>query len=347
MRNVTHQSKQVADGSLSSESYQGDAGVKPPDLSIVIVNWHSKEYLRNCLASIPNGSATLDYEVIVIDSGSYDGCAEMLASCYPHVRFVQSEENIGFARANNRAAEDARGRVLLFLNPDTEVRRNAIADLYACLSRVPYAGVTGCRLVNTDGTLQASCVQAFPTILNQVLDVEILHRWFAKSGLWVSARSCMGDAPLVPVEAVSGACMMIRREVFHAVNGFSTDYFMYAEDIDLCWKVSTVGFTNYFAPSPEIVHHGGGSTQHGRSKFADVMIPESVSRLLNKTHGGTYSTAFKVALTVSALVRVVVLACAFPAGLILRKGPLLGVAFRRWFAVLRWGLGLEQWVREY
>jgi GT2 family glycosyltransferase len=319
----------------------------PVDLSIVVVNWNSKDYLRSCLASIFANTSGLEYEIIVVDSASFDGCEEMLQQFYPHVRFIQSEENVGFARANNLGAKEARGHVLLFLNPDTEVHGGAIADLYCRISELERVGVIGCRLLNSDGSLQTSCVQPIPTIFNQVLDAELLQRWFPKIGFWTSARMFEGMVAAVPVEAVSGACMMMLRDVFDRVRGFSTDYFMYAEDVDLCWKTRAAGFANYYVPEAEIVHHGGGSTQRGRSKFADVMIPESVSRLLRKTRGNAYSRCYRLALSGSAIVRMVLLVLWFPADLIKHRTREWSVTFNKWLAVLRWGLGLENWVREY
>ena len=116
-------------------------------LSIIIVNWNSKDYVRNCIASIRAHTSSIEYEIIVVDSGSFDGCGRMLQSIYPEVHFVQSNLNVGFARANNLGAESARGRVLLFLNPDTEVMNGAIERLYRNVSSLPDTGVLGCRLL--------------------------------------------------------------------------------------------------------------------------------------------------------------------------------------------------------
>jgi GT2 family glycosyltransferase len=317
------------------------------NLSIIIVNWNSKEYLRNCIASILTNTFGIEYEIIVVDSASFDGCGVMLQHFYPQVRFIQSELNVGFARANNLGAKYARGSIMLFLNPDTEVNGCAIERLYTRLRELPHAGVVGCRLLNSDGTLQTSCVMPLPTILNQVFDSEILQRWFPKVSLWMSAATFEGITSPVPVEAVSGACMMIQREAFDKVRGFSTDYFMYAEDVDLCFKTRAAGFTNYYVPEVEIVHHGGGSTQHKRSIFSDVMISESVCRLLRKTRGNSYSIGYRLALSGAAIVRLMLLVICFPVALIKNSTGEWSVAFNKWIAIFRWGLGLEKWVQQY
>jgi len=162
----------------------------------------------------------------------------------------------------------------------------------------------------------------------------------------MSAATLEGVITPVPVEVVSGACMMIERGVFDHVRGFSTDYFMYAEDVDLCYKISAAGFTNYYVPEVEIVHHGGGSTQHTRSCFSNVMLRESVSRQLRKTRGNLYSLGYRLAMSSAAVVRLTLLAFCFPAVLINHRTREWSVAFNKWVAILRWGLWLENWARK-
>jgi|SRR5882672_147606 len=317
------------------------------DLSIIIVNWNSKEFVRNCIESIVHNTRDTRYEIVVVDSASFDGCGEMLASQYPQVRFIQSQDNIGFGRANNLGARNARGAVLLLLNPDTEVRSDAIEHLYAHVLALPEAGVIGCRLLNTDGTLQTSCVQPIPTVSNQLLNAALLQRWFPKIHPWISAATFEGTMPPVPVEVISGACMMIRREVFDRIGGFSPDFFMYGEDVDLCYKTRLAGFINYYMRHAEVVHHGGGSTQRRHSHFSDVMVRESVYRFLRKSRGRPYCLAYRAALCGAAIVRLTLLALFLLPALIWRKDMAWRVATDKWAASLRWGLGLESWVDDY
>ena len=317
------------------------------ELSIIIVNWNSKNYLRGCLESVLTQTRGVEFEIIVVDSGSFDGSDEMLRQRYPQVRFLQSEQNVGFACANNMGAQIARGSVFLFINPDTEVRDDAIQQLYFALARMSDAGILGPKLLNTDGSLQASCVQAMPTILNQLIDIEILRRWFPRRRIWTSAATFEGSTDPVPVDALSGACMMTRKEVFDRAGGFSAEYFMYAEDLDLSWKMSRAGYRNYYIPSARIVHHGGGSSQHGRSHFSEVMVPESVSRLLRKTHGDFYSLGYRITLSAAALVRLMLIAVSFPVGFLVGKTERWNIVFWKWVAILRWGLGMEKWVKSY
>lgn len=321
--------------------------VAPIDLSIIIVNWNSKDFVRQCLASIDAHTPQLSYEVIVIDSASFDGCDAMLQSAHPQVRFVQSPENVGFGRANTLAASHARGSAVLFLNPDTEVTEGAIAAMYRQLAALGDAGVIGCRLLNTDGSLQTSSVQALPTISNQLLNVELIRRWFPKASMFGAQVLYNEDSAVTEVDAVSGACMMMRREVFTLVGCFSPEYFMYGEDLDLCFKTKSRGLKNYHVSEAVVIHHGGGSTQHAVSRFSAVMTVDSVSRLLRKSRGPASSAGYRLGSVVAAIVRLAMLGLVAPAAWLLGTTDRWSATARKWFFILRWGFGLERWTAEY
>lgn len=318
----------------------------PVELSIVIVNWHSADYVLACIRSIREQTDALRYEVIVVDNASFDDCRDRVLLEYPGVVFLQSQDNLGFARANNMGAKVARGAVLLFLNPDTEICDRAIERLYSRMRMHPDAGILGCRLHNSDGSLQTSCVQSLPTVLNQVLDVEVLRRWIPKAGLWGTAALYESGNAAAEVEAVAGACMMIRRKTFDLVGGFSSNYFMYAEDLDLCFKTRRAGFPNYYIGEAVIVHHGGGSTKQVRSNFSNVMMRESVGRFLRESRGIFYSNCYRLALSGAAIVRLVILMVLFPAWLARRRVPEWCSSWRKWISIVRWGLGLARWTHQ-
>jgi hypothetical protein len=319
----------------------------PVELSIIIVNWNSKEYVRKCVASILANTFGVNYEIIVVDSGSFDGCGDLLSLAYPEIRFIQSQDNVGFARANNLGAAQAQGSFFLFLNPDTEVRPGAIEHVFRHASRLTDLGVAGCRLLNTDGSLQTSCVQSLPTILNQVLDADALRRWFPSARLFGTAALFVPGPGPREVEAISGAFMMIRRHVFERLGGFSVEYFMYGEDLDLCFKSRCHGFRNYYVAEAIVIHHGGGSTQRTLSKFSTVMMLESVHRLLRKFRGPRYGVSYRVALSGAASIRLVLLGLLFPAWFAVGTANAWTSACRKWCFVLRWGLTLERWTKRY
>lgn len=312
------------------------------DVSIIIVNWHSKEYLRACLASIRRHTRTLAYEIIVIDSASFDGCEAMLRDEHPDVRFIQSATNLGFARANNRAASEANGTCLLFLNPDTELVGPAIEALYEALSTRPDAGVVGGMLLNSDRTLQVSCVQSIPTLLNQLLDSELLRLRWPKSRLWGITALYQAGRDAREVEAISGACLMMRRKTFEDLGGFSEEYFMYAEDIDLAYRARQAGYRNYYVPDATVIHYGGGSSNHASSAFSAVMLREAICRFMAKTYGPAYAFAYRIGMGATAIARLCALGALRVAG---RREPAIRASRRKWQAVLRWSLNRAEAVR--
>jgi N-acetylglucosaminyl-diphospho-decaprenol L-rhamnosyltransferase len=314
------------------------------NLSIVIVNWESKAYLEKCIGSIVAQTRMSEYEIVVIDAGSFDGCEQMLRQRYPQVRFIQSPTNLGFARANNRAFQASSGHCVLFLNPDTEVLDGAIDTLYASLMALPASGLVGGKLLNADRTVQSSCIQSMPTILNQMLNSEILRRRWPRSRLWGVAALYEQGSQAREVEAISGACLMVRRQTFDTVGGFSEDYFMYAEDMDLSHKARSAGYKNYYVPNAIVVHYGGSSSERAVNTFAAVMMPEAIWRFLRKTRGRTYGFGYRLAMLASAAARLAMLGIVWLGG---QRRPARTASCRKWFAILRWSVNLDGLVKQY
>lgn len=311
------------------------------DLSIIIINWNSKGYLRECLKSIPQAATGLECEVLVIDNASYDGAAQMLAQEFSHVTFIQSDRNLGFSAANNRAARQAKGDFLLFLNPDTIVMGKSLGTLVDALRKLPHAGAVGAKLLNTDRTLQTSCVQSFPTVLNQMLDCEMLRRRFPRSTLWGMAALFDGSHQPAPVEAISGACFMVKRHVFDRLGGFDERYFMYSEDIDLAYRIHREGFNCYYVPEATVIHHGGGSSKSAGNGFSATMMRESIFRFMQFRKGRSAAVLFRVVILFSALVRMGFILLSLPFHLL--RFPHCRSAMRKWLAILKWSVGGEQW----
>jgi GT2 family glycosyltransferase len=317
------------------------------DISIIIVNWKSAAYLQKCLESIYCSVNDLLFEVVVIDNASYDGCDRMLIDRYPQVRFIQSTSNLGFAGANNLAFQQSSGKTLLFLNPDTEIADQAISKMHQLLWETANAGAIGCTLLNTDGTVQTSCVQAFPTILNQILDSEMLRRLFPLLPLWGTRPLFRPSGVPMPVDAISGACLMIKRQAFESAGFFSTDYFMYSEDIDLCRKVRSAGFAVYYTGAVSIVHHGGGSSnQRKQNYFGEVVIRESLFRYLTKFRGRLYGYAYRLATGGASLFRVMLLACLMTVIAERSSRESLRISLGKWINIFRWSFGFEKWARR-
>ena len=306
-------------------------------LSIVIVNWNSRDYVRECIKSVRATCGGAMPQVVVVDGGSFDGCGEMLAADFPEVEFVQSPENIGFGRSNNLGFEAVTGEAVLLLNPDTELRPGAVAALVDALERQPQAGLIGARLLNTDGSLQLSSVQHLPTPWrNAVTDCDwVRRRWWRREGPRENGEP-------VEVEAVSGACMLLRSAVFRSLGGFDPRYFMYAEDMDLCFRVRKMGLKVYHQPKSVIVHHGGGSSKTQVSLFSAVMMREALSVYMRLNLGRGHEVLYRMLIGAVAIPRLALLT---PGWLVAPPAsrPVRLASLRKWWAALRWSLGLESW----
>ena len=229
------------------------------DLSVIVVNYNTSTFLRDCLQSVFEQTRGLDYEVIVVDNASWDGSRELLQREFPKVRTIFNSENKGFAAANNQAIRVAQGRYVLLLNSDTRVLDGAIQKTFHFMEEHAEASIVGCKLLNSDGTLQPSCM-SFPTVWNLFSEAFFLYILFRRTRLFGAYHMTYFDYDTVrPVDIVKGAFMMLRREVSEGVGLFDEAYFMYTEETDLCYRAKQKGFQAFFFPFARIIHFGGGS----------------------------------------------------------------------------------------
>jgi len=320
----------------------------PIQLSIVIVNWRSKDYALECIKTLTHYPPHCSYEIIVIDCASNDGIAQALSQVCPGVHVIESMENLGFARANNTAAQEARGEFLLLLNPDTEVTAGALDAMLQVMSSQSDVGIAGARLLNTDRTIQTSCIQAFPCLSNQLLDSEFLRIRFPNSRLWGNSMLYQSTNQPVPVDAVSGACLLVRGSLFHAGGGLSEEFFMYSEDVDICHRASTSGYRVMYVPSALVVHHGGRSSrQQTRRQFSNVMMVESRCRYFHKTRGQAYSTAYRVGIGVASILRIPLTILHYlHTALFSSTGPCASPYFK-WASILHWAVARTSALQKY
>ncbi len=230
-----------------------------PRVSIIIVNWNSLAYLQECLHSIYENSGDIEFEVIVVDNASAVDETVAIKAAFPLAITIRSDKNLGFAGANNLGFQHASAPNILFLNPDTKVIGSAVATMVRRLEGSPEVGALGCKLLNTDGSVQTSCIQRFPTITNQVLDLEFLRQRFPLWSVWGIAPLFTDRSEVSDVEVISGACLMISREAFERAGRFSEKYFMYAEDVDLCYQTRKAGWRVCYTGDATVIHHGGGT----------------------------------------------------------------------------------------
>ncbi|MGO9008532.1 MAG: glycosyltransferase family 2 protein [Bryobacteraceae bacterium] len=313
------------------------------DLSIIYVNWNAMLYLHDSLTCLYANTAQLDFEVIVVDNASSDGGLDVLKRDFPEVIFIKSDRNLGFARANNLGYAHSSGALLLFLNPDTLVLGRAVNTMVERLRALPNAAIAGCRLLNSDLSVQKSCIQRFPTILNQVLDLEWLRVRWPKWSVWGTEPLFGGSGGPDEVEVVSGACLLITRQAFEKVGGFSPEYFMYGDDVDLCYKIRHVGLKTYFVGDASVVHYGGGSSrQCSVSQWSAIMQKKATLTFCMKTHGSLYARIYRVAMAGAALCRLALLL----GGCFIQRmaGEPKGfeTTFGKWAAIFRWAVGLDR-----
>jgi GT2 family glycosyltransferase len=231
------------------------------DLSILIVNWNTRDYLLRCLRKVYSTIGHATFEVIVVDNASTDDSVAAVRSQYPQVNLIENDENLGFARANNQALAASRGEFVLLLNSDAFVHDGAVDAMIHHLRTSPDTGIAGCRLVYEDGSLQRSCT-AFPTLTSELWLALWLDRVFPKSRIFGSYKMTYWDQnDLREVDSVMGACMMVRRAVFDQIGVLDEHFFFSSEEVDFCYRAKQAGWKVRYLPDATATHIWGGSSQ--------------------------------------------------------------------------------------
>ncbi len=252
-----------------------------PDVSIVIVNWNTREILRDCLQSIDTDAGATDLEIIVVDNASADDSVAMMKQEFPHVHLIENDENRGFAAANNQGMAVARARYVLLLNSDTIVLDSAVEKTVAFADVHPEAAVVGCRILNSDRTWQPSC-SMFPSVPNMLLSVTYLYKLLPWSRLFGREHMTWWDGcDSQEVDVVSGCFMLVRREAIEQVGTMDDGYFMYAEETDWCYRFKKAGWKVVFTPRAEIVHLGGKSSEKMPSEMT-LQLRSGILRFFRK-----------------------------------------------------------------
>ncbi len=250
-------------------------------LTIQIVNWNAREHLRQALRSLFEHAPTFPFEVLVLDNASQDGSVQMVEKEFPQVRLMVSERNLGFAKGHNELARYARGRYLLILNPDTLIMRNTLTKLVRFAEEHPEAGIIGAKLLNPDGSLQYSC-RRFPNPIAAIFRNTPLGRLFPHNRYTRDYLMLDWDHNSVrEVDWVSGAAMLVRREVYEQLGGFDERFFIYVEDVDLCYRAWQVGWKVLYYPDATIIHAIGRSTDLVANKMI-VTFHQSMYKFYKK-----------------------------------------------------------------
>jgi len=253
------------------------------DLSIIVVNYNVKEFLLNLLESIQHASSNISTEVIIVDNNSDDGSIAAVNTKFPSVITIENKENRGFGAANNQGLEISQGKYILLINPDTIVREDTFQKMIEFLKKNHDVGLAGCKVLNPDGTLQLPCRRSFPGPWVSFTKVMGLSKLFPNNKLFAKYNlTYLDENNSSEVDAVSGSFMMLSRDTYKLIGGFDTDFFMYGEDLDLCYRVQKSGMKVYYVSETEIIHYKGESTK--RSNMDETKIFYDAMHLFVKKH---------------------------------------------------------------
>ena len=228
------------------------------DLSVCIVTYRAKDFLRDCLRSLYEHTKTLRFEIIVADNGSNDGTVEMVRMEFPEVILIENENNLGFTRPSNQCMKVSKGRYVMLLNPDTFILPQALDRLVDFMEKHPKVGISGPKVLNKDHTLQKSCRRGESRPWAVFSYFTGLAALFPHSRFFSEYQMTNMDENVAhPVAGVAGSCMLIRREVIEQIGYLDERYFAYQEDADYCFRARQAGWQVYYVPDAQIIHYGG------------------------------------------------------------------------------------------
>jgi GT2 family glycosyltransferase len=312
------------------------------DVSICIVNWNTRDYLHRCVQSINERTSGITYEIIVVDNASSDDSAAMLKEKFPWCKVIESPVNLGFVKGNNRAVHEASGRYVLYLNPDTKLVSNAIHEMFSFMETQKDAGAASCKLVHPDGSLQLSHARTFPTPFNQFSELVFLNRFFRKSRIFSSVEMDYWDHNTTrQVDCLSGGCIMARKEIIDALFGFDENIFMYADDVDLCYRIGRRGWKIYYLASESIIHDEGKSSEQRKEKFFSTILQrESNYYFLRKHFGGLKAWEYRLAIFLGSIVRLLSIFAILLVSKPMKKSEGVSIGtLSKYYNLLLWSLG--------
>lgn len=260
-----------------------------PEVSIIIVSWNTRTLLGECLESVSRGTAASNVEIIVVDNGSTDGSQDLVRQRFLHAHLITNVSNVGFARAVNQGAAASGGRYLLLLNSDAQLMPSTLPLLVDLAATHPRAAVVGPRVCHPDGSFQTSHAR-FPTLWQEALVLSGLGRLYC--GAWYPSRGPDADPHPLVVDYVSGACMLVRRDAWLEAGGLDEGYFMYAEEVDLCYAVRLKGWQVWYHPEARAIHVGGASSGQQPS-HSEAELYRSRVRFFRKHYGRRKAAVLK------------------------------------------------------
>jgi GT2 family glycosyltransferase len=236
------------------------------DLSIIIVNWNTKDLLRDCLNSVYSNGDYLTIEVFVVDNNSSDGSKQMIRESFPHVILIENETNVGFSVANNQVFPLCSSNLVMLLNPDTRLSNGTFNILIDYMKEHPNAGAVGPKIIHPDMRLRVLSCGYQPTLKTMFNQYFFLSTLFPNLNTFRGTNLIMGihDDINREVEWLSGACILVRRNIIDEIGGLNEEWFMYAEDMEWCQRMMASGWKIYHLPEAVIEHRMGASSDQNK-----------------------------------------------------------------------------------
>lgn len=319
------------------------------DITLIIVSYNVKEYLANLLYSVDRAKSNLTLQIIVVDNDSHDGSLEYLKPRFPYVEFIANNENVGFGKANNQALLKAKGKYTLLINPDVLISENTMVTLYAHMEGNQGTGACGCKILNPDGTFAPESRRSVPTPVNalwKVLGLTTLfpdNKRFSEYYLGWMDPDEPGSIPVL-----SGSFMFFRTELLKKLEGFDERFFMYGEDIDLCYRVAKAGYSIDYVPSTSIIHYKGESTKKDNLRYV-ITFNKALYQFFDKHYSYGYTLFFRMLIysgivlkTILSYVATLIKKASRPAVDLLILNALIVVLF-----IIRYNIPLSEFTGAY
>jgi len=302
-------------------------------VSVIIVSWNARDYLKQCLESLTPAVCRYPMEIIVVDNASSDGSPELVENSFPHVQLVRNSANLGFARGNNVGIRNSSGRYLCLINSDVKVLPDCINRLVDYCEQHPEVGMAGPRIIGGDGKLQRSC-RGFPTLWNMLCRALALDTIFPRNKLFTGySLSYWPQDSTRPVDILSGCFWLIRRETLSRVGLLDEAFFMYGEDMDWSKRFWLGGSSLVFVSQAEAIHYGGASSSNSPVRFY-IEMQRADLQYWKKHHSRIGTAGYFLVSCLHLLLRML----GYSLALLFRKSARQNYRYKvkRSFACLKW-----------
>ena len=311
------------------------------DISIIIVSYKVKYFLKQALLSVEKALKGIEGEVFVVDNNSEDGSVEMVERNFPDIILMVNKDNVGFAKANNQAMRRAKGKYVLLLNPDTVLEEDTLKRCIDFMDVTPDCGGLGVKMIDGSGQFLPESKRGFPSPAASFYKLSGISSFFSKSKYFNSYYlGHLSEDENQEVDVLAGAYMMMRKTVLDQVGLLDESYFMYGEDIDLSYRIQKGGYKNYYLAETRIIHYKGESTKRNSIKYVRIFYKAMI--IFAKKHfAGSKASLFIFLLNIAIYLK---------AGITLVKNAVKRFFFPAIDAVLFYGailLAKDFWASYY